>query len=660
MLEAFSYIDWTVITVYMVGLIGLGFYLSKKASANMQEYFLGGNKIPWWALGVSGFASQMDMTGTMIIVSLLFALGLRGMYVEIRGGLILLMAFAMVYHGKWNRRSGCMTVAEWMEYRFGSGFPGKAARMLQAISVILMTVGSLALFFKGSGMFLSLFLPWSPFKCAIGLFAVATIYTIASGFYGVVFTDIFQALFIVIAVIAVSVMAYGQIADEHSLGILAEKVTGNSDWLSTSIPAKVEMPEEYSIFERFSFAIFFYLLLTYLFGMSRSGGRPMYFGARNERECGTLSFVWILTSSFRWLLMAGFAVLGLIYVQGNYSDMSAVQQACAYIKEAIPDISEHQWNNVISAIIHKPENFSSELVANLQSLFGEDWKQRLQMVSYYGTVNSEQILPAVILYVVPAGLKGIIFVSLIAAAMSTFDTYVNQSAAYFVRDIYQRYINPGASEKKLVYASYFASFFLVLGGVLLGFYAKSINEIWDWIMVGIGGGMVLPGFLRWYWWRLNGIGYAAGVFTGMMAAILQRFITIMGFFPEWKLTAPWVRLPLILCISLLGVLIGTYFTKPTPDEVLENFYRTTRPFGFWKPLFKKLPDSIKINMKKEHKNDLISVFIAVPWQFLLYWIPVQIVFHRFSNLLISGVIFSLLSLGLYHFWYKNLKLAVEE
>lgn len=121
----FNTIDYGIMIFYVAGIIALGWYLKSKASNSIEDYYLGSNKLPWWALGISGMASQLDMTGTMILVSMLFMFGFRGMYIEIRGGLALLMAFAMVYMGKWNRRSGCMTVAEWMEFRFGKGLGGE-------------------------------------------------------------------------------------------------------------------------------------------------------------------------------------------------------------------------------------------------------------------------------------------------------------------------------------------------------------------------------------------------------------------------------------------------------------------------------------------------------------------------------------------------------
>lgn len=647
----FNAIDYTIMGVYLFGIVALGFYLQKKASSSLQDYFLGGNKLPWWALGISGMASQLDMTGTMILVSMLFLFGLRGMYIEVRGGLALLMAFAMVYMGKWNRRSGCMTVAEWMEYRFGTGWGGELARIFQASAILISTVGMLAYFVKGAGMFLSMFLPWSPVVCAGLMVIIATIYTVVSGFYGVVFTDIFQAGFIICAMLFVAVTAFLKIENAADFQDLAYTVTFNDQWFSTSMPSMADMPKGYESFEKFAFAIFFYFILVVFVGMSKSGGRPTYFGARNERECGTQTFVWLISSAIRWPMIIGFVVLGIFLIRDMFPDMNAVNEAASLIKMQFPDVQEHTWGQAISQIQRSADASLVPLKQQLAQILGQDWSEKLHLVNYHGIVNSEQILPAVIKYVIPTGLKGLILVALIAAAMSTFDSTVNMSAAYFVRDIYQRHIHPGASNKQLVRTSHITCVILVIGGFILGYSTKSINEIWDWIMVGIGGGIALPGLLRWYWWRLNGAGYAAGVLAGVGTAVVQRYVA-QGM-------PVWYRFPLVVGTSLIFAIIVTYLTKPTPRETLNHFYKTTRPFGLWKPFWNQLDDKTRKATRKEHINDIIALFFAVPWQFLLYWVPVQLVLHQWQNFWISSGMLAVCSVGLYVFWYRNLPSANE-
>jgi Na+/proline symporter len=114
-----GFVDYAIIVCYFAFLVGMGLYLKKKASGSMEDYFLGGRQLPWWALGISGMASFLDLTGTMIITSFLFMMGPRGLFIEFRGGAVLVLALMMLWSGKWHRRSGCLTNSEWMLYRFG-------------------------------------------------------------------------------------------------------------------------------------------------------------------------------------------------------------------------------------------------------------------------------------------------------------------------------------------------------------------------------------------------------------------------------------------------------------------------------------------------------------------------------------------------------------
>src|SRR5580658_3291075 len=118
-----------------------------------------------------------DLTGTMIITSFLFLLGPRGLYLEFRGGAVLILAFLIAYTGKWHRRSGCMTAAEWMTYRFGRGRAAEWMRLLTALMAVLTTVAMLAYIVRGASLFLGMFVPYPPLLVTAALLLVCGIYT---------------------------------------------------------------------------------------------------------------------------------------------------------------------------------------------------------------------------------------------------------------------------------------------------------------------------------------------------------------------------------------------------------------------------------------------------------------------------------------------------
>ncbi|MDP4197852.1 MAG: sodium:solute symporter, partial [Bacteroidota bacterium] len=391
---------------------------------------------------------------------------------------------------------------------------------------------------------------------------------------------------------------------------------------------------------------FFYLLRNFFYGISASGADPRYFGARNERECGTLSFLWTSLMVFRWPMMIGFAILGLFLVNGFFPDHGVLASASELIKSSLGPIPRERWFDTISGIIHFPEKQSPELIAALKALLKDNWQAKLHLLSYDGTVNAEQIVPGVIMYYIPVGLRGFIFIAFVAAALSSFNSNVNSTTAYFTRDLYQHYIRRYAKNRELIIASYLFSIFLVGSGFILAYNIESINQIWGWIVMGLGGGIAIPAMLKFYWWRYNGYGFAAGTTVGIIASVAQAY-----FFPG---LLEWQQFTLVAVVSLIAAIAGTLLSKPIDEKVLENFYLTTRPFGFWKPLKAKLNPALKSKMEREHKNDIISVPFTLIWQISLFLLPMQFMVRSYGEFFITLALCLACLTGMYFFWYRNL------
>jgi Na+/proline symporter len=584
-------IDLLIVIVYLAGLIGLGLYLQRRASKSIDSFFLGDRNMPWWALGASGMSSNFDVSGTMVIVAMIYALGLKGFFIELRGGIVLVMAFLMVFMGKWNRRAQVMTAAEWMELRFGRNKAGNTARVLSAAGNLLFAVTVVTYFAQGGGVFLSTLLGIDPDFATWAIIGLATIYTVASGLYGVVYTDVFQGIFVFFSIIAVIVMAflYYPLPETFQVSVpllqngFTTLSTTLSDWSNIIPNWQMELPGAYSKYNLFGIAILFYLLKTTIEGSGGSGGYLIqrYFAAKSDREAGLLSVFWIFLLSFRWPFVVAIAVMGISY-------------------------------GVSETVIQNPE----------------------------------EVLPSVILNMIPVGLKGLIIAGLIAAAMSTFDSVVNSGAAYWVKDIYQRFLNQDATEKALVMQSRLASIIIVVIGVLLTEYFDSINDIWGWLTMGLGSGLIIPQVIRWYWWRFNGYGFAAGVFTGMTAAFVQLI-----FFPDFT---EYQVFMFVAGSSLVASILFTYLTPPVEDAVLENFYRTTRPFGFWKHIREALPADRIQRVQKENRRDIFSTVIAVPWMLLMCITPMFLVIRQWESFGISLGILAVLSVLLYKNWFVHL------
>jgi Na+/proline symporter len=637
--------DYAVFALYFIILIGLGASFRKRASRSLEHYFLAGRKMPWWALGLSQMSFWFDMTGTMIITSFLFLLGPRGIYVEFRGGACLVLSFIMLWTAKWHRRSGVMTGAEWMIYRFGKDRWAHFARLMSMASNVILNLGLLAYSFKGAGLFLSMFLPLQPWVCALIMMAVTAIYTIEAGFYGVIATDIFQSVCIWIGVIFMVVIAVTQIAGVADIGALAASVTGNLQWTSSLPQAKTPMPAGYEGYSWLTMMMLFYFGKSMIQGLG-TGADPRYFGARSDRDCGLLSFTAGWSMMLRWPLMMSFVLMGLILVNGLFPDQTVLTQAADLIKAQAGTVPANEWPELVARVSNHPETFSPALATGLAGLLGPDWASKLSFLSAHGTVDPERILPGVLLYGVPAGLRGLILVALMAAAMSTFNAITNASTGYLTRDLYQGYLRRKASDKELIYASYAFGILVNVAGFAMAYSTKSINDIWGWITMGLVGGLTMPTVLRLYWWRFNAGGFALGTLSGLTAALLQRsFIPQM---PEWQ------QFVYISLVGLFGSVAGTYLTPKTERGVVENFYRTTRPFGFWKPLRDVVTADVAASMAREQKYDFLSLPFALAWQFTMLMLPMQLMIREWRAAGITGAVLAVSLAGLYVFWYKKL------
>lgn len=698
-------VDYAVIIFYLIFTTVVGMILTRRASKSLDHYFLGNRSLPWWLLGIAGMSNWFDLTGTMIITSFLYMLGPRGLYIEFRGGAVLVLAFLLAYAGKWHRRSGCMTGAEWLTYRFGRLKSVEAVRVVKAVVTIVVTVVLLAYLVRGTSLFLGIIIPYPPVTMTIILIALTTLYTMCAGFYGVVVTDLIQGVIIIASCLVIACMAWAMVPDAQHLATTAQEVTGNTQWVD-SVPAwHTSMPKGYEDYQWLILVAAFYLVRNIIGGMGM-GDENRYFGARDDRSCGLQSFLQGITVMFRWPLMIGFAVMGIYLVKQMYPDNSVIAQSCESIRSyytkiteeqwqettnrvtAQPDeypgeliadlknslgpewqtklpqigykgsktadlirshytaIAEGKWHDITSQIAASPEKHPPELIESLEKTLGKEWKSKLSLVGYKGTINPEQILPAVLMNQVPQGLAGLLIVAMLAAMKGSLAGMVNLTSAYFVKDIYQNVMRPKASNRELILCSWLSTAGIMAAGLVIGLTAKSINNLWGWFIMSLTAGGLAPAVLRLYWWRCNGWGVAGGLLLGSIGAIVQRFL--------FEDMVEWQQFILMTFLSFLGTIGGSWLTSPTPIETLRHFYKTTRPFGLWGPLWRELPAEERKAWRKEHMNDIITVPFALLWQVTLFLLPMQLVIKSYDSFWKTVPLFLIALAGMYWFWWRNL------
>ena len=610
-------IDIIIIVGYLVAIIALGWYLSKRASKDLDSYFLAGKSLPWYVIGTSHGASGFDITGTMWFVAMLFTYGLKAAFIPWIWPLFD-RVFRQVYLGPWVRRSNVLTGAEWMRTRFGSGLAGKLSHISVVMYALILTVAFLGYAFVGIGKFTEVFFPWNlacgPFSSAdmyaLILLTITTAYLLLGGWYSVVLTDLVQFALLTVASVFIAIVAINKVSPEMLTKFVPdgwnELFFGwklNLDWSGRIEQLNNNIVKDgYSLFGVVIMMCLLKGLLISMAGPTAGYGMQHVLSTRSPREAALenwwMSIVQLVP---RFLMITGIAVLGLVY-------------------------------------------FSPEVKQML--VIGEGF-------------DFEKILPHVIAGYVPVGLVGILLAGLLAAFMSTFDSTINAGAAYIVNDVYKRYISPNSSQKTYVRLGYASTIALLVIGILVGLRMQSIDQITKWIAAALYGGYVIPNLLKWHWWRFNGYGYFAGMIAGVAGGLLFSKIVppcldtlhpAIALLPDALLIFPF-----IVIFSAAASVDACLLTPPEKGEVLESFYRTVRPWGFWKPvhrnLLKKYPN-LKANM--DLPRDAFNVAIGIVWQLTLNIIPICIIIGQYRTMWISIVVLVITSVIMKFTWYDKL------
>ena len=585
-----SVIDQIIVVLYLAAIMSIGFAMKRRAAKGMSSYFLGGRQLPWWALAMSGSSSYFDITGTMWIVSTFIALGLKGMWVHWLWGFPI-TAFYLAYMGKWIRRSDAMTGAEWMKTRFGSGKAGDIARLSYTLFAILTITALLGYGAVGMGKFGAIFLPFSPQVCSFLILGITGIYVVAGGFHGIVRVEIVQTIVLSAGAIAFAVIGYMH----FDPAVFNSKVpAGWHDIMPQIRPEAfqnlVSGNTDYSFFGALVAVWVAKGLLLCLSGPEQLYDFQRFLAAKDERDASKLGALWGAIHTVRWCFAMAIAVMAIMGIGDALLD--------AQLKK-----------------------------------------------------DPETALPLIIGSMLPVGFVGFMLAALLSGFLATFSSTVNGGAAYLVKDVYQRYINPDADAKKLIHVSYLSSALLIVAGLIISLFSDSINTAFIWIFGTLAAGILPPNVLRWYWWRLNGQGYAAGVFAGMVLSLGQAFLEAFKIIPGDL----YIGFPIIAIASTVITIVASLLTEPTDIETLKNFYRKVQPAGAWQPakeaVLRETPDFKK---QSPFSRDLFNTLVAMVGITALYVSMLYLVLHRLN------VGFALLGttlltvIILYFTWYKHL------
>ena len=438
-----SNLDWIIIALFMIATMAIALWSARQSGKSAKEYFLSGNNMPWWMLGVSMVATTFSADTPNLVTDIVRGDGISGNWVW-WAFLLTGMLTVFVYARLW-RRAGIVTDLEFYELRYS----GKSASFLRGFRAIylgvffnVMIMASVLLAgIKIGGVMLGLSAVQT-----VGLVSVVTVfYSAVGGLRGVILTDVFQFVLSMIGMVVAAVFIM-QLPGVESLDNLI-----NHPNVSDKLNFIPDFNDMELLVPLFLIPLAVQWWSTWYPGAEPGGGgyvAQRMLSAKEEKDAikATLLFniAHYALRPWPWILIA---LASLII----YPDLDSIAQA-------FPNIEADKIGNDLA-------------------------------------------FPAM-LTKLPAGLIGLLLAALIAALMSTISTHLNWGSSYIVNDFYARFIDRNITERNKVMIGRISTVVLMVLAAIVALYLQNAKQAFD-ILLQIGAGTGLLFILRWFWWRIN-------------------------------------------------------------------------------------------------------------------------------------------------------------
>ena len=504
------------IMIYLLALVAVGFYKVRSVK-NSADFMVAGRTLPWYILVGTLLATWMGSGSLFSGAGLGYRNGLAGLWSS--GGAWL--GIALIYFiTRRIRNFGKVTVPDIFEARYGP-----AAAVLATITTVIAYTTIVSYQFRGGGKVLSMVSDGMiSLEAGIIITAVFAIsYTVLAGMFSVVYTDVVNGVLMTIGILGALLFLIFRVG---GLGEIAAVAESAGKWQLFGNWAAERTGDISGPIIAISFFVPTMLLLM--------GDGNMYqriFSARDGGSAKKAVFFWII---------------GVIVLESAIS-MLGLTGAVATAKGLIPD-----------------------LVADAQSALVNPTEGALLEARQAG---SESVIPAIARFAgLPMALGLLLVSTMMAIIVSTADSFLLIPATNLTRDVYQRYIHPGADEKQVLLIS--RSLVLVLGIIaflLVSQFKTVLNAAFT--AYNIYGTSITPALLAAFLWkRATAVGALASIVTGTSVTLIWTYVL-----PDWngftnmhpflqELTYPATGL------SVLALVAGSLLTSAPPRETWEQFF----------------------------------------------------------------------------------------
>ena len=542
--NGFAFIDYAIFVLYIILLVGLGFFLSRSKDGkekSSSDYFLAGNTLTWWAVGASLIAANISAEQFIGMSGSAFASGIAIAAYELMAAATLIVVGKFLLPVMIERK--IFTIPQFLRerYNWGVGLAFSIFWLFLYVFINLTSVAWLgALAIKqilgipaSPGMILGMEVDMTLMVIILVLFIIAGIYSIYGGLASVAWTDVMQVTFLV---------GGGLITAYFALDFIA----GSLDIQGGALGALQEIMSKLGAIEGDRH---FNLVVTRNPAIENITADP-YFDIP-----GIVVIVGAL-----WLTNLGYWGFNQYIIQKGLAAKSLSEAKkgmifAAFLKILIPFIVCIPGVCAYYIMTQEPELY--------QSLAGE-------------ITRSDDAYPFLIRNFTPVVVKGLSFAALAAAVISSLASMFNSTSTIFTMDIYKQFINKEASDKKLVSVGRLTSVAALVLAVIavypiMGAADQAFQIIQEYSGFVYPGVVVIFG-LGLLWKRASGVAAVVAAIGTFAFSVLFKFMM-----PEvpFLLRMGYVFIALVILFITLSLLSK----KTVKADVLDE--HTVKTQLFW-------------------------------------------------------------------------------
>jgi solute:Na+ symporter, SSS family len=561
LVQNMSLVDWSILAIYCAAVLWLALFFRARAGKSVENFFVAGRNLPWWVIGFADVAGYTG--GGQGFVMVVFLSGFAGLWLMAWISWVIWMPLVAILWAPMWRRLGVVTTGEFIERRYAGRRAATYRNVYAVYACFVWGMTSIAYVAAWMAATTTPILGWTSFHVLLVFGTLTVVYSLIAGLFAVAYNDVFQFVILMGGNIALGWLLISKAGGMQH--VWARIAATRGDQFLASLP---------------------------------SGG--------------SLTMVSLLALCVQGLFFAGSPFAGEGWTAQRF--MAARNERHAIVGQIA--------NGVLALIVRLVPFILIALAAAAlypPSSIGVPAALWGKLVQTYA----------------PPGLFGLLLVSSLAGYMAAISSIGNWASSYLINDVYQRTLRPRANQQELVLASRVVSALLLTTSFVLGAMIDPA-QLGKWILF-INSSLVvfsLPlAWLKWFWWRTNAVGDMVGVLGGFPAGYVIWFgsdAVLPAAFRRWFRGATghscdhlipafsnldrypfWQGFGILFCLGWICILLATLLTSPEPPEILQKFYLSVRPLGFWRPVQQSLGLEAMKSRSAETARDLFVCMLGV-------------------------------------------------